>query len=185
MTDRQLPQNNGQTGGLVHRADEDQIIRPVVVVPEPGRIRRSAGSGGFGGRGVESVLVNREKFHAVTLNARIQIILSNRPGFRSSRVHADKRVGLLKPAFTPTNVLALPVVLLKPVALPKNELPMPVVFAAPAFLPANKLSVPATLNTRLPPILYCVCELTVLPLRIPSAVPLPEILKLAACAAAS
>ena len=47
----------------------------------------------------------------------------------------------------------------------------------PDEIPAKMLPVPATLNTRLPPMLYCVVALTMLLLKVPPAVPLPLMLK--------
>ena len=110
---------------------------------------------------------------------------------------------LNSPASTPKNVLLPPVVLARPANVPKNVLLKPVVLAWPAFAPTKELAVPLRPlgalfvpapmpakkllsgrfavplipSTRLPPILYCVEVLTMLPVKVPPIVPLPEMLK--------
>src|SRR5262249_30921795 len=89
-------------------------------------------------------------------------------------------VGFLKPASTPTKELPTPDVLLLPAPYPKKELPIPVVLDKPALDPKKALKLPVvllspapmsanmfefgaalplTVNTRFPPMLYCVVVL--------------------------
>ena len=80
------------------------------------------------------------------------------------------------PAMIPKKELLEPSVLEKPAPLPKNALCEPLLFS-PMNTPA-KVFEPGVLNTRLPPMLYCVVLLMVLPDNVPPAVPSPLILKL-------
>ena len=67
--------------------------------------------------------------------------------------------------------------LFSPAPVPKKALLKPVALDCPAFTPAKVLFLPVTLNTRLPPMLYCVAALTAFAESVPPVVPLPLMLK--------
>lgn len=78
------------------------------------------------------------------------------------------------PASNPKNELLTAVVLAAPADDPKNEFCCPVVLAVPAPTPAKMFPVPPTLNTALPPMLYCVLVLMIGILSVPEILTVSE-----------
>src|SRR5437773_1239529 len=76
-------------------------------------------------------------------------------------------VALLTPESSPKKALLSPVVFEAPAAIPKKEFLEPVVLAIPANGPAKRLDTPGVLSTLLPPMLYCVVALRMLPVSVP------------------
>ena len=88
---------------------------------------------------------------------------------------ANVRVPAPTFASAPSSVFDVPVVFEVPVLSPTNVFELPVVAVS---APTKTLLMPVVENTRFPPILYCVVELTVFAEKSPPTVPAPLILKL-------